>query len=138
VPGFRVRRPDTLRFALRLPVGHAQDASDRLLLPNNLDYEHSRHVDSRDGHRAFARLLLGDRAFHDATIRFGGPLELEWRTFSFLPPAEDAEPLTPLSPPLRTSVSLSLDEPFGAARPLPPPAREGVRLSRSGVPSIVR
>jgi len=31
----------------------------------------------------------GDRAFHDATICFGGLFVLGWRTFSFLPPADE-------------------------------------------------
>jgi len=55
----------------------------------------------------------GDRAFHDATIRFGGPLWLGWRTFSFLPPAEGPNLWHPCRLPRRRPPRFREREPFG-------------------------
>lgn len=80
--------------------------------PTTSTYEHSRLVDSRDGHRAFARLLRGG----PCVSRRGGPLRggLRARVANvlFSSTGRRTDPLTPLSPPLQTPASLSLERAF--------------------------
>ena len=78
------------------------------------DYEHPRPVDSQFASRpAFASRCLGDVAFHDAAIRFGG----SWgklrgglvspQVANNLPTCLTTEPLAPLSPPRFVPMALS-------------------------------
>jgi len=106
--------------------------SNRLLLPTAFDYEYPRLLCSQLLFEARASLTSrglrpregrpGDRAFHDAPIRFGGRVRVRaWRFRSRTP--ERTEPLTPLS--LRRETPLA----FASAEPptMPRPHRQVLR-----------
>jgi hypothetical protein len=132
------------RASYGLPCGYpwvaTEDASDRLLLP----YHSTPSTRVSSTSAVVARLSpdapTEDRAFHDAAIRFGGPLPFSTgalKSVLFFFSTRRAEPLAPLSPLLQVPVALSHARAFQEPpRSFLPPPREGERRPRPEVPSI--
>jgi len=133
------------RASYGLPCGYpwvaTQDASDRLLLP----YHSTPSTRVSSTSVVVARLSpdapTEDRAFHDAVVRFGGPFFLcccgakERSLLPWCPKGRTSDtPVASLAVPVALSHARAVQGPPRSFLPAP---REGERLSRPEVPSIV-